>query len=498
MTTAAYIGIDLGTTYSAVATIDTVGRPKIIKNNGTNITPSCLMLENDELIIGAKPEAKYGQPGFEVGARFKSRMGEDHRTHLGKRDFTPTDFSAAILKEMKRVAEREVGPIAGAVITIPANFEQEARDATMLAARKAGLNVKHIINEPTAAALYYGYKEAGALDGHYVVYDLGGGTFDVSIIHVNGDNIEVVATEGVRKLGGDDFDKSLRDLIRQKYQDEFDIPLSDQQLPLSDMAELKKELTDQESKKIFKEDQLVEIHRHEFEAAINGLIQQTELLCETVLEEAGLDGKQIQAVFLAGGSTRMPAIRASIEKTFQQEPLATANVDEVVALGAALYAAMKAPKTDLNTSQASAIARLSVEEIATYYFGTISLGFSEARETERHENSIIIEKGEKIPVSKTIEFSTVADGQTAVNCRVTRSASPEIDPRFVTKIWSGRLELPPGRPKGQIVLITFSFDENGMMKCQFVDQSSGRETIIELANQNKPIIETNIDKFLVD
>ena len=164
-----YIGIDLGTTYSAVATIDESGRPRIINNDNKNITASCVMIENDQLIVGDIPEKRFGQKGFDVGARFKRQMGEEAEIKLGSRTFTPTDLSAAVLKKMKEIAEAEVGPIAEAVITIPANFMQEARDATLVAAKKAGINVQYIINEPTAAALYDGFKEGGSFSGKYVV-----------------------------------------------------------------------------------------------------------------------------------------------------------------------------------------------------------------------------------------------------------------------------------------------------------------------------------------
>ena len=498
MSSGAYIGIDLGTTYSAVASIDNVGRPKIIQNDGKSITASCVMLENDKLIVGEKPEARYGHAGFEVGARFKNSMGDDLQIDLAGRRLTPTDLSAAVLSEMKKVAEADLGEIAGAVITIPANFEQEARDATMLAAKKAGLNVKYIINEPTAAALYYGYKEGSALNGNYVIYDLGGGTFDVSVVNISGDNIEVLATEGVRKLGGDDFDKALRSVIQTKFANEHGISISDDDLPLSEMSNLKRQLSEKQSVKTLENGEIVEITRVDFEEAIGNLVEQTELLCESVMDEAGLSPGDIEAVFLAGGSTRIPVIRASITKIFKKEPLATANVDEVVALGAALYAAMKAPKDSLNSSQASAISRLKVDEIATYYFGTISIGFSAARETAELQNTVIIEKGARIPVSRSEEFFTVRDNQENVACQVTRSASPETDPRFVSVVWSGDLNLPPGRPEGQKIVVTYAFDENGMMQCSFVDAASGRETKIDLDKQNSDFTSSDIDKFLVE
>ena len=493
-----YIGIDLGTTYSAVAKIDQNGIPKIIENNGKNITASCVALDNNILVVGDGPEAKYGEKGFSIGARFKRHMGEDHLTELGSNKFSPTDLSAAVLSEMKRIAEKEVGEIAEAVVTIPANFTHEARDATMQAAKKAGLDVKYIINEPTAAALYYGYDGRDTMSGNYIIYDLGGGTFDVSVVKISGDNIEVLATEGVSKLGGDDFDRALREIIKTKYKSLSGLEASDQKIPLAKVTEMKIKLSNRETAKFLIEDEIVEVSRTEFEAAISSLINQTEMLCESVLDEANLSLSEIKKVLLAGGSTRIPAIGRSIKKVFKQEPLSSVNVDEVVALGAALYAALKSSGEHLTASQSASIEKLTLSEISTYYFGTLSVGYNAARNIEELNNSIIINKGEKLPISCTKEFLTRHDNQTSINCVVTKSGSPETDPRFVNNVWEGDLELPDGRPEGQKIEITYSFDENGMMNCEFLDVASSRKTEINLENLANGENASNIDKFLVD
>ena len=316
---------------------------------------------------------------------------------------------------MKEIAEAEVGPIAEAVITIPANFMQEARDATLVAAKKAGINVQYIINEPTAAALYYGFKEGGSFRGKYVVYDLGGGTFDVSIVEANGNDIEVLATAGVAKLGGDDFDKALRELIKNKYSELFGEDINDEDLPLSDMASLKIKLTERQKSPSLIKGEIVEISRDEFEEAIVPLINQTELLCEDVLDQAGISVEDVRAVLLAGGSTRVPAIKKSISKVFRKEPVESENVDEVVALGASLYAAMKSSGEHLNAAQSASIDKLKVLEISTYYFGTLSINYNQARNTDEISNTIIINKGEKIPCSRTSDFSTMYDNQVKLN-----------------------------------------------------------------------------------
>ena len=493
-----YLGIDLGTTFSAIATIDETGRPKILTNNGKSTTPSCVMIDNDQLIVGEVPEKRLGISGYDVGARFKRNMGEDTLIRLGAREFTPTDLSAAVLSNLKRAAENSVGEIAEAVITIPANFMQEAREATMLAAQKAGLTVKYIINEPTAAALYYAFQGGDRLSGNYIVYDLGGGTFDVSVVKINGQNIDVIATEGVSKLGGDDFDKALIALIKRKFKDEYGVEISDEEIPLVNAVKLKHDLSHKMRVRFMSDDELIEITREDFEGAISSLISQTELLCEAVLEEADLGISDISQVLLAGGSTRMPCVIESIERVFGQKPVVSENVDEVVALGAALYAATKGDGAYLTPAQSNSVQKLKVSEISTFYFGTIAVSYNKARDTEELQNSVIINKGEKLPCARTEIFSTVSDGQTGLNCQVTKSGSPESDPRFVSIVWQGELELPAGRPKGQKVEITYEFDENGMMKCSFSDVASGRSQKIELDQVTAESTASNIDKFLVD
>ncbi len=493
-----YIGIDLGTTYSAVAYVDETGRPKIAKNNGVNITPSCVMVENDALIVGAKPESKLGWKGFEVGARFKRNMGEDNLVRLAANEYTPTDLSAAVLAEMKRVVESEVGSVADAVVTIPANFMQEARDATMVAAKKAGLKIKNIINEPTAAALYYGYLEGEDLNGYYVVYDLGGGTFDVSVVHVDGAEIEVVATEGVKKLGGDDFDRAIVEIVKSKYKEITGSHLVEDEIPLAQAVKMKHALSEKDVARHLANDELIEVSREEFEAAISSFIAQAELLCEAALEEAQIGLNDVKRVFLAGGSTRVPSVLESIERVFNQRPVASANVDEVVALGAALYAALKSDGAHLSAAQSASVKKLKVSEIATYNFGTLSMGYNTARGEEELQNTVIIPKGTKIPASRTHEFSTRHDNQEKVNCSVTKSGQAETDPRFVSIIWEGSMEVPGGRPKGQPIEVTYAFDENGMMKCNFLDVASGTSKDIELDHSKNETPKSNIDKFLVD
>ena len=217
---AAIIGIDLGTTFSAVATLDETGRPMIVHNpDGGNIMPSCVTENEGVIVVGEFAQRTWGNAPDKAAARFKRDMGTSSTHTVNGREFTPTELSTFVLKKLIQDAAAVIGPIREAVVTIPANFAHEAREATMSAAKAAGLNVRFIINEPTAAALYYAFKSGDGLSGNYAVYDLGGGTFDVSIIRVDGQNVEVLASNGVSKLGGDDFDDALCEIVARKYRD---------------------------------------------------------------------------------------------------------------------------------------------------------------------------------------------------------------------------------------------------------------------------------------
>jgi molecular chaperone DnaK len=495
-----FIGIDLGTTFSAVATIDDTGRPIIVHNiDGSNITPSCVTEEDGVFEVGEFARRTLGSAPDKAAGRFKREMGTSKTFRINSHELTPTDLSALVLKKLVKDAKKSIGEIGEAVVTIPANFSNEARDATMSAAKAAGLNVRYIINEPTAAALYYSFKHGEELNGNYVVYDLGGGTFDVSVIRVKGHDVDVVASNGVSKLGGDDFDTKLQDIVARKYRELSGDELDSDDYTKNDAEEDKKSLSKRKRVTIKVNRQLIDVSREEFEEEISALVTQAEMLCESTLDEAALEGKDIKAVLLAGGSTRIPLVKESIVRVFGQEPVSSANVDEVVALGAALYAAYKGDQSNLSAVQKNAIQKIKVSETTSKCFGTISMDHDAAREQMTLANTVLIAKGEKIPCSVTESFYTIQDGQVSVKCRLTESTAPETDPRFVKVVWEGDLELPPGRPQGQEIKVTFSYDVNQMMKCSFVDTATGRKTEVDLSMAGSGRERINdIDKFMVE
>ncbi len=245
--------------------------------------------------------------------------------------------------------------------------------------------------------------------------------------------------------------------------------------------------------------QLIDVSRDEFEEAISSLVTQAEMLCEATLEEAQIEASEVRAVLLAGGSTRIPFVQESVERVFGRRPTSTENVDEVVALGAALYSAYKSDRTALTPAQRTAVARMNVSEATGKCFGTIIVSFEPARNARTLINNILIRKGDKIPCSVTESFYTVSEGQTAVECQVTESTAPERDPRFVKVIWKGELALPPGRPAEQEIKVTYSYDDNQVMKCSFVDVSTGRKNEVDLSMTAARAEEASeVDKFLVE
>ena len=243
----------------------------------------------------------------------------------------------------------------------------------------------------------------------------------------------------------------------------------------------------------------IEITRDEYEEAISSLVAQTELLCESAIEEAGITITDINEVLLVGGSTRTPVIQQSVTNIFKKEPVTFGNPDEVVALGAAVYAAYKTDRQNLNAVQRTAVERIQISEITSKYFGVVSINYNEAQKKEELQNSIIIEKGERIPISRTNSYYTLHDGQTGVDCQITESNTPESDMNFVKIIWEGKLDLPDGRPAGQEIQVAFSYDENQVMHCSFVDAATNKRSEIKLSiDQSDTKNKVDINSFIVD
>lgn len=497
------VGIDLGTTFSAVAQLDEVGRAIIVYNTeGKNLTPSAVAFEGEtKTVVGERARKQKEEPN--VVHSFKREMGTEKAYSTGTGSYTPRQLSTFVLRKLKEETEAKTGPISEAVVTIPANFSNEAREDTLAAARAAGLNVKYIINEPTAAAMYFAQTTGEELHGVYAVFDLGGGTFDVTIMRITGKDIEVLATEGVARLGGDDFDAKIREIVSRKYTATSGGTLSEKDFTLNDAEDLKRDLSTgaaRSARAYGSAGRLdIQVSRAEFEEGISTYIAQMEMLCENAIEEAGVGISEIKQVILAGGSTRVPYVQQCVERVFGRKPISFGNPDEIVALGAALYAGMKADPVNLNPLQRNAVASVKLAEITSKFYGTISLGFNDAKQSHELRNSIVIEKGTKIPCSAKKIFYTVSEGQTTVNCQVTEGNSPESDPRFVRVIWEGDLgPLPSGREANKPVEVTFAYTSNQTMECSFLDVESGKSAIVKLAPNTDDTSTFDIDRFVVE
>ena len=482
------IGIDLGTTTTLVARFNEAGKPEITNNvDGNPITPSVIQVEDSGSVVIGSEAKKFlgtGTPG--VFAEFKREMGTDKSWPAGGRNVTPVELSALLLKKVVADYAEQFGQPQSVVITWPANYRNEQREATKDAAKRAGLNVEYFIEEPTAAALYYATDTS--LDGKYLVYDFGGGTFDVTLIEAHGNRIEVIYQDGVQQLGGKDLDNALLKIIGEKFREktghQFDavecsfdkLALESNKHTLSVRPSVSIPLRSVKCGMV-----RIDVSRLEFESGINHLISQAEMACENVLRCGKDDPSEhvkksdIKEIFMAGGTSRVPAMQASVERLFGKKPKVK-NPDQAIAMGAAIYAAHKASNGTLNVLQARAVADVDVGLIAPHFFGTSVL----SEDGSGLFNDTVITKGTKLPCREERTYYTVSDNQMNVECDVTQSAIEERSPEFVSTIWEGSLKVPGGRPAGQPIKVIYAYDLNGTMQCSFEDVKTGVVNKVDL------------------
>lgn len=412
----------------------------------------------------------------------KRHMGNPSwHTNINGRDYSPVDISAMILKKVKQDAESILGPLKSAVVTVPAYFDEVRRKATMDAAAQAGLEVLRIINEPTAAAL--AYATGIQMKGRILIYDFGGGTFDVSIVEIeSAEDVRVIASEGDHQLGGFDLDKVLAMHFNEVFHTShgvqlfasFDDPAAHD--PLVKAESTKRQLSRLPAHSVplnwGGHSMLASVARSAFETLIRDHIVRTEMLIENALDAAGIAASAIDEVVLVGGSTRIPAVQEMLRRKFNRAPVCRVNPDEAVALGAALQAGMLMVERgliDLPTDAKQSLERTRLRDVAPHSYGTIYVGDAHGRLGLRNE--ILIPKNTPLPCSKTKPFYTVVADQQSVQCRITQGEDE--DPEFANTIAEGVLELPPGRPAECEVRVTYSYDANGRMSCEFLDVESG-------------------------
>src|SRR6185295_11312763 len=409
------IGIDLGTTNSAIAYINAAGRPEVVPNReGSPITPSVIDFSCDPPRVGEEAKESQGLGEESIASFFKRSMGNPNFVlELGGRPRTPIDLSALVLKKLKEDAEAKLGtPITQAVITVPAYFNNAQREATIEAGRRAGLEVLRIINEPTAAAIAFGLHETKTTQ-RVLVYDLGGGTFDVSLVEITSENISVLATDGDHNLGGKDWDDRVAVYLGQSFAEAHGVNPVDSSVSFNDLLvraeEGKKALSSRNSTRVAihyeGQREAYELTREKFQELTQDLMERTQCLAEQVLAEAGVKWTNLSGVLLVGGSTRMPMVHDYVRRMSGKEPMTGANVDEAVALGAAIQAAIDLREKSGGKQETFFLGgSRRIQDVMSHSLGVIAL--SEDRKS--CINSIIIPKNTPVPskASKPYQLRT--------------------------------------------------------------------------------------------
>jgi len=487
------VGIDLGTTFSALSILNAIGKPEIIPNaDGERLTPSAIFFdeENSDIVRVGIEAINSRHLNAERSVRWiKRHMGDaKYQKEIDSKNWTPVELSALILKKLKQDCSVEHGDICDAVISVPAHFDEVRRKATMEAGKIAGLNVIGIVNEPVAAALYYATTRK--VSGKVLVYDLGGGTFDVTIMEVNGHDMKIVCSQGDHALGGVDFDRKILEILEQKYKEKFNADLigsDEDRAKYEDEAEdIKRTLSRRNvAKKMLygpAGNMRVEVTREMFEEAIASLMERADILVEVALGEAGIEPAGIDKVLLVGGSTRIPLVQQRLEKMFGKTPETAVNVDECVALGAALHAGltMLREKPDaVSTGISSSLMDINLIDVCNHSYGTICAPID--KETGRRvvQNRIILNKNTPLPCETSQTFYTLKEGQAEVEVTITQGEGT--DAEFVNRIATYKLELPPDRPAECPIKVTYSYDVNQRMQCKFEDVESGKVLEVDLS-----------------
>ncbi len=474
------LGIDLGTTYSAVAVVQHE-KPMLLATADERIMPSVVGLNpQGGLLVGTPARNQQVLYPERTLRSVKRQMGEPVTLSLGDATYRPAEISAMILRELKRRAEQLTGQtVSGAVITVPAFFSDAARQATREAGEIAGLQVARIINEPTAAALAYGLDRAGDDRRYVAVYDLGGGTFDVSIIELDSGVVEVRASHGNTQLGGDDFDERIVEWLAERFMQLHDglDPRRDRRalVRLTRAAEQAKIMLSHEPFARIREEYLlthegtplhldVELSRVEFEGLIADLIESTLVSLDEALDDAELDSSQLDAILLVGGSTRIPLVQHMLQDHTGIEPEIAINPDEAVALGAAAQAAIIAG-VPLDAILVDVTPHSLGIEVVEWEFG----------EMMKDRYSVIIQRNTSIPTSRSEVYSAIAPNQTAIEIKVYQGEHPIASQNALL----GEFMFEDLRPEvaGQPPRITvqFDFDANGILHISAVDRGSGKQ-----------------------
>ena len=482
------IGIDLGTTNSCVAVLEG-GEPRVIPNpEGNRTTPSVVAFKGDEELVGETAKRQAVTNVDNTVASIKRIIGTKEKVSANGKKYTPEEISAKILMKLKSDAEAYLGDtVTEAVITVPAYFTDSQRQATKNAGKIAGLKVERIINEPTAAALAYGLDKEEA---HTVlVYDLGGGTFDVSILDLGDGIFEVKSTSGNNKLGGDDFDQRVMDYVVSEFKKENGVDLSKDKMAMQrikDAAEkAKKDLSGMTSTQInipfISQNSDGPLHldvtltRAKFEELNMDLFESTMEPVRKALKDAKMTAKDIDKVLLVGGSTRIPYIQELVKKELGQEPSKGVNPDECVAMGAAIQGGVLTGE---------------VNDLVLIDVTPLSLGI----ETLGNVMTVLIPRNTKIPTKKSQVFSTAADNQPAVDIHILQGERPMVQDNKTLGNFQLR-DIPPA-PRGiPQIEVTFDIDANGIVNVSAKDLGTGKQQSITITS-NTTLTDEEIDRMM--